>query len=216
MEIVIKGDINNMKTIFRDEIMSYMIVLILGILAGISVVFFSGLSGEGLWAFSYWSSETFGFWMFSTSIIVLTSNKRKTAIINAIIYIFIMFFITGIYKSVRDFSDGISPYASMRIMIEENVIDWIIYGIEGASICGVLAAILWCGKKYTSIWEKILCILPLLFIMIEGVFLFVIVFRERTKLFSAIVDVICFSLYGIFILKSDKEKCGVQEDYQEN
>lgn len=206
MEIVIKGDVNNMKTIFRDEIKSYMIVVLLGILAGISVVFFSGLSGEGLWAFSYWSSETFGFWMFSTSLIVLTSDKRKTAIINAIIYIFIMFLITGIYKSVRDFSDGISPYASMGIMIEENVIDWIIYGIEGASICGVLAVFLWCGKKYNSIWEKVLCILPLVFIMVEGAFLFGIVFREHTKLFSAIVDAVCISIYGILILNNHKNK----------
>lgn len=45
-----------------------------------------------------------------------------------------------------------------------------------------------------------------MFIVVEGAFLFVIVFRERTKLFPAIVDVICFSLYGIFILNNHKNK----------
>lgn len=88
-----------MKIIFRDNIKSYLMLFLLSIMAGLSVVLFCEFPDNELWAFSYWSSKTFGFWMFSTSLIVLLSEKRKTATINSTIYIFVMFLITTIYKS---------------------------------------------------------------------------------------------------------------------
>ena len=76
-----------MKVIFKDNIKSYLLIFLLSIIAGLSVVFFCEFPNNDLWAFSYWSSDTFGFWMFSTSLIVLLSEKRKTATINSTIYI---------------------------------------------------------------------------------------------------------------------------------
>lgn len=80
-----------MKVVFKDNIKSYLLVILLSILAGLSVVLCLTLPNNNLWSFSYWSSSTYGFWMFTTSLIVLLSEKRKTAIINASIYVFMIF-----------------------------------------------------------------------------------------------------------------------------
>ena len=102
-----------MKVIFKDNIKSYLLIFLLSIIAGLSVVFFCEFPNNDLWAFSYWSSETFGFWMFSTSLIVLLSEKRKTATTNSTIYIFVMFLITTIYKSFRLYLNGYTPFNSL-------------------------------------------------------------------------------------------------------
>lgn len=60
-----------MKVLFRDKLKSYSFVVALGLLAGLTVVFFIEVPDNGFWSFYYWSSSTFGFWMFSTSLIVL-------------------------------------------------------------------------------------------------------------------------------------------------
>ena len=78
----------HLKVLFRDKLKSYFFVVALGLLAGLTVVFFIEVPDNSFWSFYYWSSSTFGFWMFSTSLIVLFSENRKCAAINAGIYIF--------------------------------------------------------------------------------------------------------------------------------
>lgn len=190
-----------MKVIFKDNIKSYLLVLLLGIIAGLSVVLFLKLPDNDLWTFSYWSSKTFGFWMFSTSLIVLLSEKRKTAIINSIIYIFIMFLISAIYMTFDLYWKGYSPFNSLIEVALNNIYSWLIYSLPSAIICGALGAILWDGRK-SNIYGKVLCILPAIFILIEASFLFYNVIIEHTKLFSAITDLICFVLYIKFLRKN--------------
>ena len=189
-----------MKIIFRDNIKSYLMLFLLSIMAGLSVVFFCEFPDNELWAFSYWSSKTFGFWMFSTSLIVLLSEKRKTATINSTIYIFVMFLITTIYKSFHLYFNEYTPFNSLIDLSLNSLYGWLLYSIFPAIICGILGAILWCGRK-NNIYGKILCVLPVIFIFFETILLFYSVFINHTKLFSAITDLICFILYIIFLKK---------------
>lgn len=189
-----------MKVIFKDNIKSYSLIFLLSIIAGLSVVFFCEFPNNDLWAFSYWSSETFGFWMFSTSLIVLLSEKRKTATINSAIYIFVMFLITTIYKSFRLYLNGYTPFNSLIDLSLNSIYGWLLYSVPPAIICGILGAILWSGRK-NNIYSKILCILPGVFIFVESIILFYSVFINHTKLFSAITDLIWFILYVIFLKK---------------
>ena len=53
-----------MKFMFKDKLKSYLFVIVLGVLAGLSVVLFIKLPDNNLLSFYYWSSSTFGFWMF--------------------------------------------------------------------------------------------------------------------------------------------------------
>ena len=187
-----------MKVVFKDNIKSYLLIFLLSIIAGLSVVFFCELPNNDLWAFSYWSSETFGFWMFSTSLIVLLSEKRKNATINSIIYIFIMFLITTIYKSFHTYWNFYTPYNSLIDLSIHSISGWLLYSVPYAIICGILGAILWNGRK-NNIWGKILCILPSIFILGETILLFYYVFINHTKLFSAITDLIWCILYMLFL-----------------
>ena len=189
-----------MKVIFKDNIKSYLLIFLLSIIAGLSVVFFCEFPNNDLWAFSYWSSDTFGFWMFSTSLIVLLSEKRKTATINSTIYIFVMFLITTIYKSFRLYLNGYTPFNSLIDLSLNSMYGWLLYSVPPAIICGILGAILWSGRK-NNIYSKILCILPVVFIFVESIILFYSFFINHTKLFSAITDLIWFILYVIFLKK---------------
>lgn len=192
-----------MKAIFKDNIKSYLLIFLIGIIAGLSVVLFLELPNNDLWTFSYWSSKTFGFWIFSTSLIVLLSEKRKVAIINTAMYIFIMFLMSAIYMTFCLYWKGYSPFNSLMEVSLNNIYGWLIYSLPSAIICGVLGAILWDGRK-NNIHGRILCILPAIFILIEVSFLFYNVIIEHTKLFSAITDLICFILYIKFLRKNIK------------
>mgnify|MGYP004527787393 CR=1 FL=1 len=190
-----------MKVIFRDNIKSYLLVLLIGILAGLLVVMCFLIPNNELWAFSYWSTETFGFWMFSTSLMVLLSEKRKTAIINAFMYVFIMFLITTIYQSYKMYFNFYTPFDSKRELLISSINGWLLYSIIPSLICGILGAILWSGRK-NKIYSKLFCALPAVFILIEMIILFISVFTNHTKLFSAITDLIWLILYIVFLIKN--------------
>lgn len=190
-----------MKVIFRDNIKSYLLVLLIGILAGLLVVMCFLIPNNELWAFSYWSTETFGFWMFSTSLMVLLSEKRKTAIINAFMYVFIMFLITTIYQSYKMYFNFYTPFDSKRELLISSINGWLLYSIIPSLICGILGAILWSGRK-NKIYSKLFCALPTVFILIEMIILFISVFTNHTKLFSAITDLIWLILYIVFLIKN--------------
>ncbi len=189
-----------MKTIFKYNLKSYLLIFLLSVVAGFLVVFFCEFPNNDLWAFSYWSSETFGFWMFSTSLIVLLSEKRKTAIINTIIYIFIMFLITTIYKSFRLYWNGYTPFNSLLELSLNSIYGWLLYSLVPALICGIFGAVLWSGRK-NNVYGKFLCVLPVLFILVETITLFYSVLMTHTKLFSAVTDLIWIILYVIFLKK---------------
>lgn len=190
-----------MKILFKDSIKSYLLVFLMSILAGLSVVICFALPNNDLWAFSYWSAETFGFWMFSTSLIVLLSEKRKTAIINAFMYVFIVFLITTIYQSYKMYFNFYTPFDSEMELSISSIDGWIFYSIVPALVCGFLGAILWSGRK-NKIYSKVFCVLPAVFILIETIILFISVFTKHTKLFSAITDLIWLILYVVFLIKN--------------
>lgn len=192
-----------MKTIFFDKLKSYLTVLALGVLAGLLVVLFCELPDNELWAFYDWSASTYGFWAFSTSLIVLCSEKRKSAAINAGIYIFVMFFITTLYKSFRMYWDGNTPFHSLIEVSVNSLYGWVLYSILPAAVCAALALVLWSGRNNTM-FGKFLRIAPAVFIFLETALLFYSVFAVHTKLFSAATNLICLILYLMFYRASLK------------
>lgn len=183
-----------MKSLFKDNIKSYLLVVALGVLAGLAVVLFCELPDNNLWAFYYWSANTFGFWMFSTSLIVLFSEKRKCAAISAGIYIFLMFFITTMYMSFCSFWDGKTQFNTLLEVLLSHTYGWLLYSIPPALVCAALGLILWSGRRNTF-WGRTLQIMPAVFILIETVVLFYNVFTNQTRLFSALSNSVCLAAY---------------------
>ena len=189
-----------MKVVFKDNIKSYLLVFLLSVLAGLSVVICLILPNNNLWSFSYWSSSTYGFWMFTTSLIVLLSEKRKTAIINASMYVFMIFLITTMYQSIKMYFNSYTSFDSLMEIPINSINGWLLYSIIPAIICGALGAILYSGRE-DKIYSKILCVMPAIFILIETTILFISVFTKQMKLFSAITDLISLILYIIFLMR---------------
>ena len=200
-----------MKVVFKDNIKSYLLVFLLSVLAGLSVVICLILPNNNLWSFSYWSSSTYGFWMFTTSLIVLLSEKRKTAIINASMYVFMIFLITTIYQSIKMYFNSYTLFDSLMEIPINSINGWLLYSIIPVVICGALGAILYSGRK-DKIYSKILCIMPAIFILIETTILFISVFTKQMKLFSAITDLISLILYIIFLMRCVFNKNIKKED----
>ncbi len=204
------------KTIFKNNFKSYLAVILFGIFGGLLVAFFSGLPADDLWSFSYFSSSTFGFWMFSVSTIVLLSEKKLTASLNSGIYVFLMFFVTGVYKAVRNYMVNSLAFSSQAEHLAmygySNIGQWIfqcaldsfLYGIVPALVCAVLAFVLHFGRK-PNVIGKILMILPAVCILAETVIMYVLLFSTGTMLFMAIVDTLCLVAYlmifGKYIIK---------------
>ena len=194
-----------MKALFRETLKSYVLVAAFGLLAGLSVVFFIELPDDRFWSFYYWSSSTFGFWMFSTSLIVLFSESRKCAAIHAGIYIFLMFLMTTVHQSLRLYRSGAAQLPSLSGLIRSHIGGWLLYSVPPALVCAILGMILWSGRKNT-IWGKLLRTMPAVFLFAEMSVLFYSVFARRTRLFPALSDLGCFLAYITILFRTNRKQ----------
>lgn len=190
------------KVLFKNNLKSYMLVTGFGIVAGLLVALFSRFPAHGLWNFALFSSGTLGFWMFSTSLIVLFSGKNFVAAINAVLYVYFMFYVTGVFKRLALVRKG---YNSMTFFYE-GLWQELAYGLVPAVVCAGLAFVLWYGRKKK--WYGVaLRFLPAAYIVAEAVALWVetlwtyITLREGF-LFMAIIDTVCAAAYILIIIKT--------------
>ena len=63
------------KAVFHNKIGSYLLIALFGIIGGALVGFFEQYPHDDLWAFALFVSMTLGFWMCTTSLLVLFSEK---------------------------------------------------------------------------------------------------------------------------------------------
>ena len=189
------------KEIFKNDSKSYLIVLVLGIIAGLLVAFFSKFPSDDLWSFALFSSVSLGFWFFSSSLIALFSSKNYVAGINVAIYVYFMFYITGIFKYLIVVNKGYQPMSYFYKGLLENLS----YGLIPALICFVLAFVLWYGRK-DKMPYKIIRYLPALMILIELLVYIFKLFTIRQGLFMLIIDLLCFITYMIIIFSKIRIK----------
>lgn len=192
-----------MKTMFRDDWKSHLLVAGLGILAGFVVILFLEVPDTPLFSFYYWSASTFGFWMFSTSLLVLLSETRKSAAIHAGTYIFLMFLVTTIHQTVAVYREAEIPFGSPLEVAADHLYGWLAYSIPAGLICAFLGAVLWSGRLDTA-WGKVLRIAPALFLVVETAYLWYCVFTTQTWLFSACTDLICLAAYCFYLAQVRK------------
>ncbi len=194
------------KTVFRDSWKSHLLVVGLGILAGLVVILFLEVPDTPLFSFYYWSASTFGFWMFSTSLLVLLSETRKSAAFHAGTYIFLMFLVTTIHQTVVVYREAEIPFRSPVEVVAEHLYGWLAYSIPAGLLCALLGAVLWSGRKDTT-WGKMLQTVPALFLLAETLYLWYCVFTAQARLFSAGTDLICLAAYCLFLrYAGDKRK----------
>ena len=130
------------RALLRECPLHYLLTAVFGILGGLLVAFFSEFPSDGLWAAAYWSTSVYGFWIFTTSLLVLWSNKRYVACIGSGLYIFFMFLVTTVYMSLRLFYRGGTPYETLFDMTLHSISGWLWYSTPPALLCAGLAAVL--------------------------------------------------------------------------
>lgn len=183
------------NTLFQGRIRDYILVAIFGIISGALASLFLWLPENSLWDFSYFSSNTYGFWMFSTAVIVLLSSKRHIAAINVGIYVFFLFLLTTVFQSLRLFYRGThAPFATAGEMAAGSIGGWLWYSIVPSVICAVPGFILW-GARENTVFGKLLLFAPLAFLAIETCYLLFCVFAYQTRLFSLLTDIACIGAY---------------------
>lgn len=189
---------------------SILLTAICGVAAGLLVVLFSDMPHGDLWSFSSFSSATLGFWMFSTSTLALSSSQRLIGAVNGFVYVGTMFFVTGIYKEVRNFHGIYNQYTGAVDMLTRAIASAVLYAVIPAMICGALAAVLWSGRRNSWI-GKILLLAPACFIAAEAVIMYRYVFATHTMLFQALLDTACLAAYIAIFSRAIKQKPTKQE-----
>ncbi len=189
------------KTLFKHKWNSYFFIAFVGIIAGFLVAFFSQFPSDDLCGLSLFSSQTFGFWMFTSSLIALFSSKHYTAGINVALYVFFMFFITGIFKRLTIVNKGYNTLEYFWNGLWQEAL----YGLLPAVVCFFLAFVLWFGRKNKLIFV-FLRFAPILFILTEAIINWFGVMNRNQGLFMAVVDTVCAIGYLLIILKESNFK----------
>ena len=187
-----------MRDIIKNNFKSYLIISILGVLAGLVVWFFSQFPYDDLWSFSLFSSMSLGFWVFTSAVIVFFSKERKSAVISEMLYVYFMFFFTGVGKITRLVQSGAGVLNFNNVFF-----DIIFYGVPYAIICGLLAHVLFNAKK-RNILGNLLLLLPFIYILIELIDFSIKLFTNKTNLFMVIIDSLCLITYIILFRKDFK------------
>lgn len=187
------------RTLLQGRPLHYLLTAVFGILGGLLVVFIFEFPSDGLWAAAYWSTSVYGFWIFTTSLLVLWSEKRHVACIGSGLYIFFMFLVTTVYMSLRLFYRGSTPYETLFGMALHSISGWLWYSTPPALLCAGLAAVLWGGRKAGTI-GAVLRWLPFAFLCLETGCLLFYVFTQSTRLFPALTDLLCTAGYFVLIM----------------
>lgn len=193
-----------MPLLFKGNTRGYFAAAALGVAAGLLAAALSLLPHGTLWSFSSFGSGTIGFWMFSTSTIVLLSASPRVAAANSGIYVGLMFAVTGIFKTLRliyseyYFTSGFLSMAA----------DLLLYSVIPGLVCSALGAVLWYGRKGGRL-SRLLLAAPLIVTAAEAAIMFFRVAAEGTMLFQAVLDTGCAAAYlfisrrGLFGLKKE-------------
>lgn len=188
------------KIVFKNSKKSYFLVSVFGIAAGLLVAFFSLFPAEDLWGLAYFSSQTFAFWICTCSLIALFSEKNYVAGINVALYVFFMFYVTGIFKQLAKFrKEYITKEEFLNAFINK-----LSYGFVPALICFALAFALWYGRK-NNMFSRIIRYLPLALIIIESADLILWFADTKQGLFMVIIEPVCGLVYAIIIIRSSRK-----------
>lgn len=118
------------RALLRECPVHFLLTAAAGIIGGLLVAFFFEFPSDGLWAAAYWSTSVYGFWIFTTSLLVLWSEKRHVACIGSGLYIFFMFLVTTVYMSLRLFYRGSTPYETLFGMALHSISGWLWYTVS--------------------------------------------------------------------------------------
>ena len=183
---------------FEFKKKSFILVGILGVFAALLTVLLDFFPHDNIWTLSSFSGS-FGFWGFSTAVIVYLSTSKKAAGLNSFIYLAMMSVFFYIFKGISDTLNGVADYEMEYLWLG---ISWII----ASAICGIFGVITFLGKR-NDIFGSFIFSLPLAVILSEGISCMCSVIINEKYLFQTIFNFIAaVLLYILFIEKKSHFK----------
>lgn len=183
--------------VFRHHPLSYLTAAALGVAAGLLVAFFSRFPHDDLWSLALFSSQCIGFWCCACSLIALFSSRQTAAGAHVALFVFWMFYVTGVFKRLATVRRGYSPVSYFYSGLWQELA----YGLLPAAGCFAAAMILWYGRR-SRMPFVLLRFAPPAVIAAEAVMLWCIVCFRRQGLFMALVDTGCVFLYAAVIRRA--------------
>ncbi len=186
------------KIKLHDTKKSYMKVIIFGLIIGIvteSVNLLPNNDGLGLSSIA----GTFGFWIFTTTLVIHLSCSNKNAMMNTFLYLASMccsFYL--LQGGIKFFT----PNVTVDGLIEwSHLFFWIMISI----VCGIVAYILYYWNQ-NNLFSNILYALPVAGMLIDTVNNCLKFYYSYTQFFGVILDVIFLMImFCLFLKKSNKK-----------
>ncbi|MDR7073560.1 magnesium-transporting ATPase (P-type) [Fictibacillus barbaricus] len=189
MEELIKIKLNSLK--------SYILSTGLGILAGIITRLSDFFPNDNLWNFSS-IATLFGFWIFTTTLVIYFSSSNKNAAINVILYLFSMNFsfyfllyLLG-YFIPRFYTEGFQ----WNLFMLYNIV---------VLVGGIIAYILHFWNKPNKL-NSLLYALPVSGLVAETIGVGIYFYKNDTFLFQLIFDFLSLIILGGWFYKKVNNK----------
>lgn len=186
------------KIKLHDTKKSYMKVIIFGLIIGIVTELVNLLpNNDGLGLSSI--AGTFGFWIFTTTLVIHLSCSNKNAMMNTFLYLASMccsFYL--LQGGIKFFT----PNVTVDGLIEwSHLFFWIMISI----VCGIVAYILYYWNQ-NNLFSNILYALPVAGMLIDTVNNCLKFYYSHTQFFGVILDVIFLMImFCLFLKKSNKK-----------
>ncbi len=186
------------KIKLHDTKKSYMKVIIFGLIIGIVTELVNLLpNNDGLGLSSI--AGTFGFWIFTTTLVIYLSCSNKNAMMNTFLYLASMccsFYL--LQGGIKFFT----PNVTVDGLIEwSHLFFWIMISI----VCGIVAYILYYWNQ-NNLFSNILYALPVAGMLIDTVNNCLKFYYSHTQFFGVILDVIFLMImFCLFLKKSNKK-----------
>ncbi len=187
------------KLKLKDTKKSYIVVVIFGFVVGIITELVNLLPNNDLWGLSS-IAGAFGFWIFSTTIIIYLSSSNKNAMINAFLYLTNM--CIGYYL-LQGIIDLINPTITV-----DKIFQWdhLFYWIGISILCGIVAYILYFWNNDKKIYSSFLYALPVAGMFSDTVNNCLKFHYSHTQLLQTILDIVFLTILFILFFKKSNKK----------
>lgn len=166
---------------FKDNFKSYLFVVGLGLVAGIITELLNLFPYDTLWSLSSIASA-FGFWIFTTTLVIYFSSSNKNAAINVFLYLssmnFSFYFLQGILGCFIPKLYNIEGFLQWGLLLRFDIF---------ALVCGAISYVLYYWNKDNKI-SNVLYALPICGLGAETIGLVFYLYNTHTYLLQLIFD----------------------------
>lgn len=183
---------------FKQNLKSYMLIIILGLIAGLITRLSDLLPDDTLWSLSS-IATLFGFWMVTTTLVIYFSSSNKNAAINVFLYLvsmnFSFYFFEGVFGLLNpQFKD--IQFINWSLLNGYNCV---------ALVCALISFVLYYWNKQNKM-NGFLYALPISGLLAETIGVSIYLYNNHTYLGQAIFDFLSFIILGYWFYRKANSK----------